>query len=227
MDMWTPATLRSSLIRSRIWFGVSEVSHRSQISNCIFKASIHMNLVHFSRRNQVIKCEICIFSDLAVISNDFLSLNMTRSFPGEDTGSDHDLLMMTLHLRLKTICEPEHRRLNSDLEKLKDPNVLEIFQALISGKLIHFTITYSKDTDLDTMINTLNTTVTETATEILGKHRQKKNPWVNADILDLCNKRRELRKKRFEPEGSEKYKEANNNIKSCTKMQKKTGQKNS
>ena len=35
--------------------------------------------------------------------------------------------------------------------------------------------------------------------------------------LDLCDKRRELRKKRFEPEGSEKYKELNNNIKRCLK----------
>ena len=36
---------------------------------------------------------------------------------------------------------------------------------------------------------------------------------VTADILDLCDKRRELRTKRFEPEGSEKYREVNINIK--------------
>ena len=53
---------------------------------------------------------------------------------------------------------------------------------------------------------------------ILGKHCQKKkNPWITAEILDLCDKRRELRKKRFEPEGSEKYKEVNNNTKRCMK----------
>ena len=39
-------------------------------------------------------------------------------------------------------------------------------------------------------------------------------------ILDLCDKRRELRKKRFEPEGSEKYKEVNKNIKRCMKKAK-------
>ena len=33
----------------------------------------------------------------------------------------------------------------------------------------------------------------------------------------MCNKRRELRKKRFEPDGSEKYREVNNNIKRCMK----------
>ena len=58
--------------------------------------------------------------------------------------------------------------------------------------------------------------VTEAASEILGKHCQKKTPWVTAEIPDLCDKRRDMRKKRFESEGSEKYKEVNNNIKRCT-----------
>ena len=49
--------------------------------------------------------------------------------------------------------------------------------------------------------------------------RRKKN-WIIAEILDLCDKRRELRKKRFEPEGSEKYNEVNNNIKRCMKKAK-------
>ena len=78
----------------------------------------------------------------------------------------------------------------------------------------------NEDTDLDSMITTFNTAVIETASEILGKHRQKKKTWVTGEILDLCDKRRELRKKRFEPEGSEKYKEVNNNIKRCTKKAK-------
>ena len=42
----------------------------------------------------------------------------------------------------------------------------------------------------------------------------------NQEILDLCDKRRELRKKRFEPEGSEKCKEMNNKIKRCMKKAK-------
>ena len=56
------------------------------------------------------------------------------------------------------------------------------------------------------MITTFNTAVTETASEILGKHRQRKEPWITAEILDLCDKRREMGKETFEPERSEKYK---------------------
>ena len=65
---------------------------------------------------------------------------------------------------------------------------------------------------MDSMITTFNTAVTETASEILDKHRQRKKPWVTAKILDLCDKRRELRNERFEPDRSEKYKEVNNNL---------------
>ena len=78
----------------------------------------------------------------------------------------------------------------------------------------------NEDTDIDSMITIFNTAVTETASEVLSKHRQTKKPWITAEILDLCDKRRELRTKRFEPEGSEKYKEVNNNIKRCMKKAK-------
>ena len=98
--------------------------------------------------------------------------------------------------------------------------MLESFQAITGGRFSPLTIMGKEDTDIDLMITTFNTAVTETAGEILGKHRQKKKPWITAEILDLCNKRRELRKKRFQPEGSEKYKEVNINIKRCMKKAK-------
>ena len=104
----------------------------------------------------------------------------TRSFPGADIGSDHDLLIVTFHLRLKRISKPIHTRLKFDVEKLKDPNVLETFQVMIGGKFAPLTIMSNQDTDRDSMITTFNTAVTETASEILGKHRQKKK------TLDHC-----------------------------------------
>ena len=91
---------------------------------------------------------------------------------------------------------------------------------MIGGKFAPLTIMDNENTDLDSMITTFNTAVIETASDILGKHRQKKQTWVTVEILDLCNKRRELRKKRFNPEGSEKYKEVNNIIKRCMKKAK-------
>ena len=91
---------------------------------------------------------------------------------------------------------------------------------MIGGRFPPLTVMSNDDTDIDSMITNFNTAVTETASEIVGKHRQKKKPWITAEILDLWNKRREQRKKRFEPEGPEKYKEVNNNIKRCMKKAK-------
>ena len=69
-----------------------------------------------------------------------------------------------------------YKVLKFDIEKLKDPNVLETFQAMIGRRFAPFTIMSNEDIDIDSMITTFNTAVTETASEILGKHRQKKKP---------------------------------------------------
>ena len=75
---------------------------------------------------------------------------------------------------------------------------------MIGGKFAPLTIVNNEDINMDSIITTFNTAVTETASfEILGKHPQNNNNknWVTAEILDLCDKRRELRKKRFKAEG--------------------------
>ena len=103
-----------------------------------------------------------------------VNIARTRSCLGADIGSDHDLLMMTFHLRLKRISKAKHTRLKFDPEKLKDPNVLGTFKAMIGGKYAPLSIMNDEDTDMDSMITTFNTAVTKRAIEVLGKHRQKK-----------------------------------------------------
>ena len=59
------------------------------------------------------------------------------------------------------------------------------------------------------MITTYNTAVTDAASEILGKGRCRKKPWVIKDVLNFCDDRRDLKKKRYEPEGAKEYRKAN------------------
>ena len=92
---------------------------------------------------------------------------------------------------------------------------------MIGGKFAPLTIIKKADTDMNSMITTFNTAVTETACEILGKHRLKKKPLVTAEINDLCDKSRELRKSRFKPKGSVKCNEVNDKIKRCTEKAKR------
>ena len=67
--------------------------------------------------------------------------------------------MMTFHFRLKRISKPKNTKLKFDLEKLKDPSVLETFQAMIGRKFAPLTIMSKEDTDIDSMITTFNTAV--------------------------------------------------------------------
>ena len=151
-----------------------------------------------------------------------VNIAKTRSFPGADIGSDHELVMMTFRLRLKKINKQGQTRIKFDIEKLKDPMIAEDFKAMLGGKFAPLTILDADDTDMDTLIDNFNTAVTETASKILGKHRTVKKPWVTADILDLCDKRRELKKSKFETEGAKQYRAANQEVKKSMKKAKET-----
>ena len=70
--------------------------------------------------------------------------------------------------------------------------------------------------DINTMIITYKTAVTDAASEILGKERRKKKPWVTRYVLDLCDERRNL-KKWYEAEGAKEYREANKRIQKAVK----------
>ena len=97
---------------------------------------------------------------------------------------------------------------------------METFQAIVGGRFAPLTIMSNEDTDTDSMITTFNTAVTEQPVRSLANIVRRKKTWVTTEIIDLCDKRRELKKNRFEPEGPEKYKEVNNNIKRCLKKAK-------
>ena len=58
----------------------------------------------------------------------------TRTFPGADVGSDHDMVMMTFQTSLKNSRKPTQPRIRFDLEKLNDATVMSAFQASIGGR---------------------------------------------------------------------------------------------
>ena len=150
-----------------------------------------------------------------------VNIAKTRSFPGADIGSDHELVMMTFKLHLKRTKKRGHARIRFDVDKLKDPHVVEVFQAMIGGKFAALS-KLDSDMDLDTLNDTFNAAVTDTANEILGKHRPVKKPWVTIEILDLCDKRREMKKKKNknDAEGTTEYRTVNRQIKKGMKKAK-------
>ena len=128
--------------------------------------------------------------------------------------------MMTFQVRLKMAGKSNQPRLRFDLEKLRNPDVACTFQATISETFAPLIGLSHEDMDMDTMITTYNTAVTDAASEILGKERRRKKPWVTKDVLDLCDERRDLKKKRYEAEGAQEYREANRRVQKAVKKAK-------
>ena len=91
----------------------------------------------------------------------------TRTFPGADVGSDHDMVMMTFQTRLKNSRKPTQPRIRFDLEKLNDPTVMSAFQATIGGRFAPLATLADEDADLDSMVTHFNKAVTDTAAELL------------------------------------------------------------
>ena len=108
--------------------------------------------------------------------------------------------------------KPNQPRLRFDLEKLRNPAVACTFQATIGGKFTSLIGLSDEDMDMDTMITTYNTAVTDAASEILGKERRRKKPWVTKDVLDLCDERRDLKKKRYEAGEAKEYRKQNRRV---------------
>ena len=122
--------------------------------------------------------------------------------------------MMTFGVRLKKARKSTQPRLRFDLEKLRDLYVAFTFQAITGRKFAALVglkndkdSTYrhtdtaglrDEDMDISTMITSCNTAVTDAASEILGKERRRKKPWVTRNVLDLCDERRDWKNRRYE-----------------------------
>ena len=130
------------------------------------------------------------------------------------------MVMMTFQTRLKNSRKPIQPRIRFDIEKLNDPTVMSALQATIGGRFAPLAMLVDEDADLHSMVTHFNKAVTDTEAELLGKQHRKKKPWVTHEILDLCDQRRDLKKKRDEPEGAKDDREIKRKIRTEMKMAK-------
>ena len=93
----------------------------------------------------------------------------TRSFPGANIGIDHDLVLTTIELKLKTMCFTQSPRGRFDMEKLKHPEIAEVFLAKIDRKFAALCVF---DSDVGTLLNSLEVPLSTTV-EVLGRQRKK------------------------------------------------------
>ena len=155
--------------------------------------------------------------DFILVSRRFVSgvnAAKTRTFPGADIGSDHDMVLMTLKTRLKKYQNNNNPRVRYDLRKLDDPNIREQFQAKLGGRFAPLLLLQNITEIEEGFTKEMNAV----AEEILGQKRYVKRPWITDEALRLCDRRRELKKRRFDGVDQQginhtlEYKVANANI---------------
>ena len=114
----------------------------------------------------------------------------TRTYPGAVINSDHDLVLCNKRLKLRTQKAGKGKRIKYDVDKLSNVKTCLEYREELEKKL--------KSIEIDTLSTDKTYTIiaesiTSTAQQVLGKYRKKIQPWITDDILDLCDKRRELK----------------------------------
>ncbi|XP_072039529.1 uncharacterized protein [Amphiura filiformis] len=121
------------------------------------------------------------------------------------------MVILNFLVRLKTTNRTKSTRIKFNLDRLKDPNISDSFKATVGGKFAPLLMLNDNDS-FEMLTSKFNEIMIEAATETLEKHRRKTQKWVTEDILDMCDKRRKLKKDKNTPAGTKGYKKVSKQI---------------
>ena len=100
----------------------------------------------------------------------------TRTYPGADVGSDHDMVMMTFQTRFKNSRKPIQPRIRFHLEKLNDTPVMSAFQAIIGSRFAPLATLVDEDADLDSMVTHFKKAVLTQKLTFLASNTERGSP---------------------------------------------------
>ena len=128
--------------------------------------------------------------DYIIVNNRWKSSVQDVRVCSAEIGSDHRLVMTRVKLRLKK--EMRQNTINSvDIEKLEDTQVKKKYQEELQEKLTKI----KEDTKVEEHWSNFRKAILQTAETILGKKtRNKQKEWVSEEVIQLCNKRRNMRR---------------------------------
>ena len=108
----------------------------------------------------------------------------SRSFPSADAGSDHQLLMCTLRMKLKKENERKVSNRKHDTNKLLIPDIRAAYQEELKQRFRDKPI---NSMTLDQEAKRYSQIIKETANTVLGFQRFRKTPWISDATLELTN----------------------------------------
>eukprot|EP00112_Aurelia_sp_Birch-Aquarium-sp1_P012696 Seg2673.1 transcript_id=Seg2673.1/GoldUCD/mRNA.D3Y31 product="hypothetical protein" protein_id=Seg2673.1/GoldUCD/D3Y31 len=114
-------------------------------------------------------------------------------YPGADTGSDHNPVVMKLNVKLKKL-QRKHSRIKLDMNSLKAENIKNRFVAEVNNR----TAIYTEEThqyepeEIDNYWKDVRTGLNDAAkTVIPKKNHDKKQKWMTDEILGMMKERKE------------------------------------
>ena len=133
--------------------------------------------------------------DYIIINKRFKSsVTFCRCFPSADVGSDHQLELAGIKIKLRKLDKKETSR-KFDVEGLKNERTKHQFQQTIGGK---FNVLINFSEDLEEVYSNIKKAYTETAEEVLGyKKKEKNKPWLSQEVLEMCKRRKELKQQKL------------------------------
>lgn len=121
------------------------------------------------------------------------SINDVKVMRGADVGSDHNLLIIKLKLKLhkvqgKTITSKRYESCKLKIPEIKDKFTLELrnrFNAL----------TVNEEQDIENQWSEFKNIYNETALDIIGPRKKSNQEWISADSWKLVDERKALKNK--------------------------------
>ena len=145
-----------------------------------------------------------------------------RTRRGADVGSDHQLLIAKLRLKLRKNKKTKGRERPYDVGKLKDQETRLAFQVELQNKYDLL------QDDQEMTIANFNTAMRESAENVLGHKKKSKECWIQSDTWRKIDERKDLKKKmnqtrseRIKEQLKAKYSQLDKEVKKQTRSDKR------
>ena len=125
------------------------------------------------------------------------SVRDTRSYRGADCGSDHNLVITTVRLRLRGIVRNTRNSRRYDTAKLIIPEVRQQFQIKLRNRFscLADESAEGNEQDIETRWTNIKESYKKTAEEVLGYRKKQSKPWISAASWKKINERRSCKAK--------------------------------
>jgi len=163
-------------------------SHSLCVASTFFRHKRVHKYTHYSRNAQHTKSQI---DHILVRKRWITSVRDTRVYRGADfCGTDHRLLIARTMAKLKTKKPTPNHKIN--LDRLNDPNFRKDFELNVKNR---FEALVDELSDTETLWSSVKEVTVNLALEVCGKRHKKRDEWLNEDIIQLAEKKKNLFKK--------------------------------